>query len=58
MIGNRFEIDGRTYVARKAKNPGVCDGCDVLTQENNGVPCRKNDEPCQHNEVLKASLVG
>lgn len=58
MIGARFEVNGRTYTVAKAKTPGACEGCHILEQENNGVPCAKGDAPCHVDEVLKLQLVG
>ena len=56
MIGALFEVNGRTYKVARAKTPGICEGCDILTQENGGVPCAKSDHPCQLDEVLKLRL--
>ena len=56
MIGDLFEVNGRTYKAAKAKTPGTCDGCHILSQENNGIPCAKGDCICHVNEVMKLQL--
>lgn len=56
MIGARFEVNGRTYVAAKAKAPGYCGGCDLIDQENSGMPCAKSDRPCKNDEVMKLQL--
>lgn len=56
MIGALFEVNGRTYKVAKAKVPGTCEGCNILDQENGGVPCAKSDAPCRVDEVLKLQL--